>query len=144
MYECGGLGNNQCLTLMKPRLSRRYLKWKPMKINGAIVELAVASGQVHDVETCTSAELYNVGESTVQAVVAKLEDKGLKAISVVDCLSVGGGFDEWVDEVAKGMTAACLEAGVSLVGGEMAALPDLLRPGSLDVVVFGVGVHHED
>ena len=45
-----------------------------------------------------------------------------------------------VDEIVEGMTKACKETGVSLVGGETAEMPDTYLPGEHDLVGVITGI----
>ena len=49
-----------------------------------------------------------------------------------------------VDEIVKGMTKACKETGVSLVGGETAEMPDTYLPGEHDLVGVITGIVDKD
>ena len=49
-----------------------------------------------------------------------------------------------VDEIVKGMTDACKETGVSLVGGETAEMPDTYLPGEHDLVGIITGIVEKD
>jgi phosphoribosylformylglycinamidine cyclo-ligase len=77
----------------------------------------------------------------------------LVAMSVNDCLCTGGEPLLFLDYIAlpkddpplikaliKGISAGCLEAECSLVGGETAILPDFYKPGDYDMAGFCVGV----
>ena len=49
-----------------------------------------------------------------------------------------------VDEIVEGMTDACKETGVSLVGGETAEMPDTYLPGEHDLVGIITGIVEKD
>ena len=49
-----------------------------------------------------------------------------------------------VDEIVKGMSDACKETGVSLVGGETAEMPDTYLPGEHDLVGIITGIVEKD
>lgn len=49
-----------------------------------------------------------------------------------------------LEQIVKGISAGCLEAGCALVGGETAILPDLYKPGDYDLAGFCVGVIERD
>ena len=49
-----------------------------------------------------------------------------------------------VDEIVEGMTKACKETGVSLVGGETAEMPDTYLPGEHDLVGVITGIADKD
>jgi phosphoribosylformylglycinamidine cyclo-ligase len=77
----------------------------------------------------------------------------LVAMSVNDCLCTGGEPLLFLDYLAmakddpplthallKGISDGCLESDCSLVGGELAILPDFYQPGDYDMAGFCVGV----
>src|SRR4051812_13398778 len=81
----------------------------------------------------------------------------LVAMSVNDCLCPGGAPLLFLDslalpkddppliqELVKGISAGCLEADCSLVGGETAILPDFYKPGDYDMAGFCAGVVERD
>ncbi len=81
----------------------------------------------------------------------------LVAMSVNDCLCTGGEplfFLDYIGlpkddpplikQIIKGISAGCLEAECSLVGGETAILPDFYAPGDYDLAGFCVGVVERD
>jgi len=49
-----------------------------------------------------------------------------------------------IDEIVEGMTKACKETGVSLVGGETAEMPDTYLPGEHDLVGVITGIVDKD
>jgi phosphoribosylformylglycinamidine cyclo-ligase len=49
-----------------------------------------------------------------------------------------------LEQVVRGLAAACREAGVALLGGETAELPDTYLPGEYDLVGFIVGMVERD
>lgn len=53
---------------------------------------------------------------------------GSKPIVGVDYVALSKMDEELLAEVMKGLVAGCKEAGVALIGGETAILPDLLKP----------------
>jgi phosphoribosylformylglycinamidine cyclo-ligase len=81
----------------------------------------------------------------------------LVAMSVNDCLCTGGEPLLFLDYLAmpkddpaltqqliKGISDGCVEAGCALVGGETAILPDFYQPGDYDMAGFCVGVVERD
>ena len=81
----------------------------------------------------------------------------LVAMSVNDAICVGAEplfFLDYVampkddptrlEEIVRGITGACRESGMALLGGETAILPDLYAPGDYDLAGFCVGVVERD
>ncbi len=81
----------------------------------------------------------------------------LVAMSANDCLCTGGEPLFFLDYIAlpkddpplikeliKGISAGCIEADCSLVGGETAILPDFYQPGDYDMAGFCTGVVERD
>ncbi|MDE1798279.1 MAG: phosphoribosylformylglycinamidine cyclo-ligase [Candidatus Micrarchaeota archaeon] len=52
---------------------------------------------------------------------------GSRPIVGVDYLALSKPDEQLVDEIMKGLVAGCAEAGVALVGGETAMLPDMIK-----------------
>ncbi|MDI3270137.1 MAG: phosphoribosylformylglycinamidine cyclo-ligase [Bacillota bacterium] len=62
---------------------------------------------------------------------------------LLDYVAMGRLEGEVLEDIFRGVTLACQEAGCALIGGETAELPDLLPSGHYDVVAFGVGMETE-
>lgn len=79
----------------------------------------------------------------IDAVAMNVDDVvcvGARPFAVVDYVSVGRLDNDVVAEIVTGVSDACIEAGCSLVGGEVSQHPGLLPDDGYDVVVTCVGV----
>ncbi|NDC83517.1 phosphoribosylformylglycinamidine cyclo-ligase [bacterium] len=84
--------------------------------------------------------LNTVGIDLVAMCVNDLICCGAKPLFFLDYIACHKLVPEQMASLISGMTAGCLEAGCSLVGGEMAEMNDLYRPGDFDLAGFSVGV----
>lgn len=69
---------------------------------------------------------------------------GAEPLFFLDYLAVHRLEPHVLEALLAGLAAGCREAGCALLGGETAQLPDLYRPGELDVAGFCVGVVSAD
>ena len=81
-----------------------------------------------------------IGIDLVHACLNDILVAGADPLFLLDYLAVGDLSAEVVEEIVGGVAAACAAAGIPLIGGETAELPDLVRPGDLDLAGFVVGV----
>src|SRR5690606_39287153 len=69
---------------------------------------------------------------------------GAEPLFFLDYVAAGRLKPEEIAAAAAGMADACVEAGCTLLGGETAEVPDLLREGDLAVAGFAVGICEGD
>jgi phosphoribosylformylglycinamidine cyclo-ligase len=96
---------------------------------GSKLKIAIALGR-HD----------TIGVDLVNHCINDIAVHGADPLFFLDYLAVGGLRAEVVDEIVGGIAGACAAAGVALVGGETAELPDLYAPDDYDLAGFIVGV----
>ena len=82
----------------------------------------------------------NLGRDLVAAVAGDIVVMGARPLTFLDYLGLHKVDPAMVEEVVRGMSAACEESGIALVGGETAEMPSVYAPGDLDVVGFVTGV----
>lgn len=82
----------------------------------------------------------NLGRDLVAAVAGDIVVMGAKPLTFLDYLGVHKVDPAIIESLVRGMSAACAEAGVALVGGETAEMPAVYSQGDLDVVGFVTGV----
>lgn len=82
----------------------------------------------------------NLGRDLVAAVAGDIAVMGARPLTFLDYLGLHKVQPEMVEELVRGMSAACEESGIALVGGETAEMPSVYAPGDLDVVGFVTGV----
>jgi phosphoribosylformylglycinamidine cyclo-ligase len=82
----------------------------------------------------------NLGRDLVAAVAGDIAVMGARPLTFLDYLGLHKVEPAIVEELVRGMSAACAESGIALVGGETAEMPSVYAPGDLDVVGFVTGV----
>lgn len=82
----------------------------------------------------------NLGRDLVSAVAGDIAVMGARPLTFLDYLGLHKVEPAIVEELVRGMSAACEESGIALVGGETAEMPSVYAPGDLDVVGFVTGV----
>lgn len=82
----------------------------------------------------------NLGRDLVAAVAGDIAVMGARPLTFLDYLGLHKVDPAIVEELVRGMSAACEESGIALVGGETAEMPSVYAPGDLDVVGFVTGV----
>jgi len=82
----------------------------------------------------------NLGRDLVAAVAGDIAVMGARPLTFLDYLGLHKVDPVIVEELVRGMSAACAESKIALVGGETAEMPSVYAPGDLDVVGFVTGV----
>jgi phosphoribosylformylglycinamidine cyclo-ligase len=85
-----------------------------------------------------------LGHDLVAAVAGDIAVMGARPLTFLDYLGVHKVEPEIIERLVKGMSDACAEAGIALVGGETAEMPAVYAEGELDVVGFVTGVVERD
>ena len=81
-----------------------------------------------------------IGVDLVNACVNDIVVTGATPLFFLDYLAMGDLRTEVVEEIVGGVAAGCAAAGIPLVGGETAQMPDLYRGAEYDLAGFIVGV----
>jgi len=96
---------------------------------GTKLKVAVALGR-HD----------TIGVDLVNACVNDIAVTGADPLFFLDYLAVGSLRADAVEAIVGGVAAGCAAAGIPLIGGETAEMPDLYRGDDYDLAGFVVGV----
>src|SRR6201996_7123596 len=88
----------------------------------------------------TAARYESLGRDLVAAVAGDIAVMGARPLTFLDYLGLHKVDPAIVEELVRGMSAACAESKIALVGGETAEMPSVYAPGDLDVVGFVTGV----
>ncbi len=65
---------------------------------------------------------------------------GAEPLFFLDYLALGKDDPDLIEQLVKGVSDGCLQAGAALIGGETAIMPDLYAAGDFDMAGFCVGV----
>ncbi len=82
----------------------------------------------------------SLGRDLVAAVAGDIAVMGARPLTFLDYLGVHRVEPAIIEALVRGMSAACEEASIALVGGETAEMPAVYARGDLDVVGFVTGV----
>jgi phosphoribosylformylglycinamidine cyclo-ligase len=81
-----------------------------------------------------------VGEDIVNHCINDILVHGARPLFFMDYIATGKLNPEIVAEIVKGLSVACRRAGMALIGGETAEMPDMYAPGEYDLAGFIVGI----
>lgn len=84
-----------------------------------------------------------VGQDLVNHCVGDILVHGAIPMFFMDYIATGKIKPDTVAEIVSGLSHACKEVGMPLLGGETAEMPDLYQPGEYDLAGFIVGVVDE-
>lgn len=85
-----------------------------------------------------------IGIDLVSATTNDIIVLGAKPLTLLDYIATDRLQPEYIEEIIIGMTQACLENNISLVGGETAEMPDTYLKGEHDLVGIITGVVEKD
>jgi phosphoribosylformylglycinamidine cyclo-ligase len=125
----GGVGGFGALVRFDPSTHRDPVLVSSTDGVGTKLKVALALGR-HD----------TIGIDLVNACVNDIVVTGADPLFFLDYLAVGDLRAEVVEEIVGGVAAGCAAAGIPLVGGETAQMPDLYRGDDYDLAGFVVGV----
>ena len=94
--------------------------------------------------TVMAGRYEDLGRDLVAAVAGDIAVMGARPLTFLDYLGFHKIYPAIVEQLVRGMSAACLEAGIALVGGETAEMPAVYAKDDLDVVGFVTGVVDRD
>jgi phosphoribosylformylglycinamidine cyclo-ligase len=81
-----------------------------------------------------------IGIDLVAMCVDDLVCQGAEPLFLLDYISSGSVEPAQMAELVSGVAEGCRQVGASLLGGEMAEHPGVMKPGEFDLVGFAVGV----
>jgi phosphoribosylformylglycinamidine cyclo-ligase len=87
--------------------------------------------------------LRNCGADMAAHCINDVITSGAEPLVLLDYVAAGHIDLEQVAELIEGAAAVCREAGVALIGGETAEMPDVYREGELDFAATCVGIVDE-
>lgn len=90
--------------------------------------------------TVMAGRYEDLGRDLVAAVAGDIAVMGATPLTFLDYLGFHKTDPAIVEQLVRGMSAACRDASIALVGGETAEMPAVYAKGDLDVVGFVTGV----
>ena len=88
-------------------------------------------------------DFSTIGVDLLSAAANDILVMGARPITLLDYIATEKISPEKIEEIVKGMSIACKETNVSLVGGEIAEMPDTYEKGKFDIAGFAVGIVDE-
>ena len=85
-----------------------------------------------------------IGLDLVAMCVDDIVCQGAEPLFFLDYIAVGRLDPDHIEQLIAGVAEGCMQAGCSLIGGEMAEHPGAMEPGEFDLVGFALGVVERD
>ena len=85
-----------------------------------------------------------IGLDLVAMCVDDIVCQGAEPLFFLDYIAVGRLDPDHIEQLVEGVAEGCMQAGCSVIGGEMAEHPGAMEPGEFDLVGFAVGVVERD
>jgi phosphoribosylformylglycinamidine cyclo-ligase len=159
-YRSSGVdidAGNQAVELIKSSVAKTFLPGVLNKLGGfaAGFKLPISEYKNPILVSCTDGvgtklkiaielgKLDTLGIDLVAMCVNDLICMGAKPLFFLDYIACNKLIPNQMKVIVDGMVDGCLQAGCSLIGGEMAEMNDLYREGDFDLAGFCVGIVDE-
>lgn len=101
--------------------------------------IAIRSAHIRHIERASTRRIRQMTNAAVYAACAEVRKQGAEPITMVDDLSVHR-VGRWIGKFAVCLTRSARREGISIVGGEMAQMPDTYKSGYAGVTATVVGL----
>jgi len=81
-----------------------------------------------------------IGIDAVAMSVNDIVAMGAEPLFLLDYIGINKVIPQVVEDIVKGVSEGCIQAGCALIGGEVAEMPDLYQVGEYDLATFAVGI----
>jgi len=81
-----------------------------------------------------------VGEDLVNHCIDDILVHGARPLFFMDYIATGKLEPQVIAEIVEGLSRGCVNAGIALLGGETAEMPDFYQPGEYDLAGFIIGM----
>ncbi len=155
-YKSSGVdidAGNRAVELIKANVQRTHTPFVLSSLGGFAAPVALPPGYQSPVlVSCTDGvgtklkiaidlqTFDTIGIDLVAMCVNDLICCGAKPLFFLDYIACHQLVPDHAAALISGMTDGCIQSGCALVGGEMAEMNDLYRPGEFDLAGFSVGV----
>lgn len=85
-----------------------------------------------------------IGMDVVSATANDIIVLGATPLTLLDYIANENLKPAIIEQIVSGMAKACLDSGISLIGGETAEMPGTYRPGEYDIVGVVTGIVEKD
>lgn len=89
-------------------------------------------------------QLDTIGIDAVAMCANDILAQGAEPLFFLDYLAVGKNEPKQIEQIVSGIAEGCTQAGVALIGGETAEMPDLYSEQEFDLAGFCVGIGDRD
>jgi phosphoribosylaminoimidazole (AIR) synthetase len=108
-------------------------------VGASEVIITLGTAYIRHMDRASTRRIRKMTQDAVVRACDRAWAEGARPISMVDDLSMHA-VGPWIDTFAKCLARSARSVGISVVGGEMAQMPDTYAPGYVGIVVTVVSI----